>query len=302
MSTIELDKHSGYLEDRGLYTRGARMSPSTVNEEQRSVQAVIASETPVRTFDWGDWEVVDEVLTMEGLRTIPDHIPLLDNHSRWSNKDVIGSCRDIAKDKTQLLGRNYFARDVESDKIFKKVADGHIRDNSIGYRVLTFEKLQPGETRTIRGREWTAGPDRPMKIATEWELHENSITPIGADSTAKMRSKMSEQSKAKGSKVVETKERKELDSERSAREARAIREEVMAFCPESLRSEAEALLLKGGDVESIRQKLIEAHAEKAKPVGTPEPTIESDAGNSEDAKQSRKLDNLSDEALIRSLC
>jgi hypothetical protein len=108
--------------------------------------------------------------------------------------------------------------------------------------------------------------------------------------------------KAKGSKVVEPKERKELDSERSAREARAIREEVMAFCPESLRSVAETLLLKGGDVESIRQKLIEAHAEKAKPVGTPEPKIESDAGNSEDAKQSRKLDNLSDEALIRSLC
>lgn len=300
MTTIELDKHSGYLEERGLYTRAARMSPSTVNEEQRSVQAVIASETPVRMFDWDDWEVVDEVLTMEGLRTIPDHIPLLDNHSRWSNKDVIGSCRDIAKEATQLLGRNYFARDVESDKIFKKVVDGHIRDNSIGYRVMAYEKLQPGESRTIRGREWTAGPDRPMKIATDWELRENSITPIGADSTAKMRSKMSELSKSRGSKVVETKEHKETDSERAAREARARKDQILAICPRGLESVADDCILRGLDLEAARKELIEAHAKKAKPVGTPEPTIEREEEQSDE--DDARFEELSDESLIRSIC
>jgi phage major head subunit gpT-like protein len=54
---------------------------------------------------------------------------------------------------------------------------------SVGYRVLESTWVPDGERAVIQGREYTG----PVKVATRWELKEVSLTPIGADSLAKVR-------------------------------------------------------------------------------------------------------------------
>ena len=41
-------------------------APSSLNEEARTVDAVMTTEAPAKVFDWERWEIVDEVLLMDG--------------------------------------------------------------------------------------------------------------------------------------------------------------------------------------------------------------------------------------------
>jgi len=171
----------------GMQTRGFRVAPSTVDEKSRSIEAVIATESPVRVMDFSSYELVDEVLLMSGLIAIPEQIPLLDSHDRGSVAKQLGSTRDIRVEGDELRARNYFAADQGALDAFGKVRDGHITDNSVGYSVQGYEMLRPGETRSIGGRAFTAGEERSLKVVTKWAVLENSITPIGADPRAKTR-------------------------------------------------------------------------------------------------------------------
>jgi hypothetical protein len=70
------------------------------------------------------------------------------------------------------------------------VADGHIRAVSIGYHVPDggFVDIQPGQRAEVAGRTFEAA-GRTLRISTEWRVHELSLTPIGADEFALIRSK-----------------------------------------------------------------------------------------------------------------
>ena len=83
-------------------------APSTLDEQKRSVQFVIATETPVRMFDWETGEVVPEVLLAKGC-VMPRQVPLLDTHSRWSTSDVLGSVRNRKIEETQVAGTAFFS-------------------------------------------------------------------------------------------------------------------------------------------------------------------------------------------------
>ncbi len=171
----------------GLTVRAAAGS-ATYDSEARTLRAVATTEAPTQVIDWERWELVDEVLRMDGLR-MPDsgQVPLLDSHNRSRVGDVIGSAREFgdttvaghaAKECVVSFADTDAGRDAEA-----KYRDGHITDFSIGYRVTEAEYVPVNETQVIGGVRYAG----PVRVATSWELKELSATPIGADEFAKAR-------------------------------------------------------------------------------------------------------------------
>jgi len=148
----------------------------------------LTTEQPATVFDWDRWDFVDEVLLMDGL-ALPDirQVPLLDSHNRSSVDDHLGSVADFVKSMAggfgAIDGSVYFAADEKSQRTYQKVLDGHITDGSVGYRVSKSIWIPEGTEATVKGRTFMG----PVKISHEWSLKEFSITPIGADTLAKVR-------------------------------------------------------------------------------------------------------------------
>ncbi len=169
-----------------LTTRSMQVRSQTANEDQRSIEAVIATDSVVEVWDWKRGEVIDEVLLPRGA-DIPDQIPLLANHSRWSLDDVLGSARDMRAEDHSIPATLFFAKgDEDADRAWNKASQGHLKDVSVGYRVTQSVEVQPGETATVAGQSFTAR-GRLLRIATRWALKEVSLVPIGADQAAKLR-------------------------------------------------------------------------------------------------------------------
>ena len=168
-------------------TRAFSLRADTINEDDQSVEAAIATEKPVAVFDDKRWEIVDEILLMSGAELPTSRqIPLLDTHNRWTLNGQLGSCRGIHVEKDALVGRNTFARTAGAMDAWLLVRDKHVTDNSIGYRVMASTVIEAGESAEVEGRTYTA-KDKPLKVCTRWAPRENSVCPIGADETAKNR-------------------------------------------------------------------------------------------------------------------
>jgi hypothetical protein len=177
-ATVELD------------TRAMSVRVDSANEGERSIEAVLSTESPVQMYDWRSGGIVDEILLADGV-SLPRQLPLLNTHNRYSLDAVLGSVRDIAiedgDDARQIAGRLFFADgDEDAEKAWNKVRQGHITDVSIGYRVVARDEVEPGKTLTLKGRTFKAG-SRRLRIATQWEIREASVVPIGADNQAKTR-------------------------------------------------------------------------------------------------------------------
>lgn len=171
-----------------------QLRADSINESQRSIDAVLATENPVTVYDWNSRQTVDEVLVMKGCE-IPSRIHLLDNHQRWSNDDVFGSISDIRVEGSTLVCRLNFAdmAGFEDDdqarrieRAWTKVKQRHLREVSVGYRVLDYVTIPTGESQVVAGRKYTAG-NRPLRIATKWLPREGSLTPVAADAAATTR-------------------------------------------------------------------------------------------------------------------
>lgn len=172
-----------------LTCRNYAVNVSSLDESTRSVEAVIATETPVLAFDMRTWSPVNEILLMSGCRMPANkQIPLLDSHSRFSVGQVLGSTRTLRVEGDKLIGRNYFSKRQAAEDAYQMTREGHLTDNSIGYRLLKYTSIEPGQTADIAGRKFTAPKEMGLRVVTEWQLFENSIVPIGADQMAKVRS------------------------------------------------------------------------------------------------------------------
>jgi hypothetical protein len=183
-------------ETRDLLLRTFVLRADTINEAERSVDAVLATEDPTIAFDMRCWEPVEEVLRMDGFEPV-DQCVLLDSHPQarsypigsLTTEDVRGSIRNIHVSGDKLLGRNYFADDETSLRAWGKVRDKHVRDMSIGSVPLEQTEIAPGQTATVNGKQYTAGT-RKLFVTTRWTIGEGSITPRGADKKAKIRQAM----------------------------------------------------------------------------------------------------------------
>lgn len=168
-----------------LSTRSvAEVRKSSINEQLRTIDADVTTENPVEMPDYTRMAMVPEVLLAAGA-VLPKgrQVPLLDSHNRGRLGDQLGSVRNLqVADGGRVTGTLHFAS--QNDREFQMVREGHVSDVSAGYRVLKSVFIAAGETRNVSGRNFTG----PVNVVTRWRLDEVSLVPIGADSSAKLRS------------------------------------------------------------------------------------------------------------------
>jgi hypothetical protein len=170
------------MQDPGF--RSLEVRAKTFNEEGRSVDAIISTETPVLMPDYSRMEMVPEVLLSRGAEFPKSRqVPFLDSHNRYSVKDQLGSVRAITVNENNISATLVFAKSAAGEDALASVRDGHITDVSVGYEVLKKTYVPDGTTKTIAGREFTG----PVNVVTKWRVREVSLTPIGADAQAKLR-------------------------------------------------------------------------------------------------------------------
>lgn len=171
---------------RDLTVRAYQLRASSINEQARTVDAVLATEDPVRVFDMRTWSVIREILVMP-TGDLPAQVPLLDSHQRSSIQQQLGSTRNLRIEGNHLVGTRHLSSVKEAADAFTKIREGHLTDGSIGYQVRGYKDLEPGESFEVRGRTFTnSGPDI-LRITYDWPLFEDSLCPIGADPGAKIR-------------------------------------------------------------------------------------------------------------------
>lgn len=156
------------LDDAVLF-RAAVADATTANREERSLELVLATESPVDVWDISRGEVLKETMRMDGV-SIPDNgqIPLVDSHSRHTVQDVLGSIRELRTEGGRLLGRAFFADNELARQTFANYADGHLTDFSVGARIVELKY-----------------DDDDRRVVARSELIEGSAVVKGADPNAK---------------------------------------------------------------------------------------------------------------------
>lgn len=177
------------MQRRDLVSRTLCLRADTIDEEARSVEAVLTTGRRALVYDWSTLRLIEEELVISGAK-LPDQVPMLESHMRWSLDTLVGSGRELRIEGQQIVARLFFTDgDDQADKDWNKVRQGHLTDVSIGYRVWAFTDIKPYTNQVVNGTKYMAG-DRTLRITTKWALKEVSLVPIGADEAAKIRQDM----------------------------------------------------------------------------------------------------------------
>lgn len=170
-----------------LTVREAVLAPASASDDDHSIEAVVATERAVTVLDMATFRVIDEVLLARG-GEFPDDVPLLDSHRRYGCDTVYGAGTAFKRNGGEWVGRAVFDdEDPDAMKVYRKAKKGFLKSVSIGYRVHDAVEIRPGESARVNGKEYTAAPNRVLRVAKRWSVFELSVTPIGADEAAKFR-------------------------------------------------------------------------------------------------------------------
>lgn len=146
---------------RKLQMIRAQFVPSSMNAEQRTVDVVFATPTPVLRYSWSRDEMYNEVLDMNGanLERTSKGLPVLDNHVRWGSVgQILGRAENIRRNGEQWEATIRFSKREEIQTMVSDIEDGIITDISFGYSVDKVERMEKkdGENyRTYMVRTWT---------------------------------------------------------------------------------------------------------------------------------------------------
>jgi hypothetical protein len=161
--------------------RELMVAPGTWNAEALTVDVTWTTGARRTMFDWNRWDYVDEELSLEPGAIRFDRInngaPVLNSHDSSELDSVIGV---VVAGTARIEGGVGIAtlqlsRREDVAGIVQDIADGIIRNISVGYMVHQYEVTErPGE--------------RPLMRAVDWEPAEISFVPIPADAAATVRS------------------------------------------------------------------------------------------------------------------
>lgn len=159
--------------------------PKTFEDATNSVWTIAATEDPVRIWDAGQNNFVHEVLLLSGVELPKEgSVTLLDSHQYNSVSHVLGTATNFRPTQNGLECQIFFSgASPIAVETANKVKEGHLTDFSIGYSVIESEWLPEGSERIFSGKLYRG----PIRITTQWRLKELSITPIGADPRARVR-------------------------------------------------------------------------------------------------------------------
>lgn len=266
-------------------------APTTVNEEQRSVDFTLCTGNSVRVFDYDSWSVIKESLALDGLR-LPsgrNQVPLLDTHDSSSVQNIFGSVKNIRQEQGGIVGTLHFSTDDSSARAFELVKQGHLTDGSIGYIVKKYKNIKEGESYTHNGAVYEGA----QRLVTEFELKEFSLAPIGADVGAVSRNlipqkelfdmpeitnpnevKPAERAEAKVV-SVDTKALEQEAKTRAVQFVTTVRNECRAL---GLDDTAEAEIMAFDTLEAARAAMIEKVAKTTKPINQRNIEIVADDG------------------------
>jgi HK97 family phage prohead protease len=160
-----------------LTTRAAPFVPSTLDTSKRTVQVVWTTGARVLR---GMFDRYFEELSLDPSHVRMDRLrsgaPLLDAHDAGGISSVIGVVESANLEKGRGVATVRFDTGPAGEDAMRRVAEGTLRNVSVGYRV---DKL-------VEVKDDKAGA--PVYRAVDWSPHEISIVPIGADAGAQIRS------------------------------------------------------------------------------------------------------------------
>jgi phage head maturation protease len=156
-----------------LATRDAIPRPASFNAEARTVEAVIASMTPVRRHDQRGSFL--EILDPAGLDLAASRgASVLDSHQQHGLDNVLGTLDSVRVNSDEVIGLIRFSSRPEIAPILEDVRNGIIQHLSIGYTV----------------EQWRDGTDdagNRTRTATRWTINEASFVSVPADRSARTR-------------------------------------------------------------------------------------------------------------------
>ncbi|MDQ3366650.1 MAG: Mu-like prophage major head subunit gpT family protein [Myxococcota bacterium] len=160
-----------------LSTRSAPFVKSTLDVEKRTVQMIWT--TGARVLRGGYDRYLEELSLDPGhvrMGRLQNGAPLLDSHDQSGMDSIIGVVESAQLDGKRGTAVVRFDRGPKGEAAMRMVAEGTLRGVSVGYAVHKLTPVEDDATTT------------PVFRATDWEPHELSLTAIGADPGAHVRS------------------------------------------------------------------------------------------------------------------
>jgi hypothetical protein len=155
-----------------LEVRDAIPRPASFNADARTVEAVIASATPVPRQDARG--AYHEILDPAGLDvTASRGASVLDGHRQDGVRSILGTLDDVRVEGDEIVGLIRFSGREEVLPIVEDVRAGIISHLSVGYEVANWQDGERGGVRT--------------RTATQWVIREASFVSIPADRNARTR-------------------------------------------------------------------------------------------------------------------
>lgn len=157
--------------------RSAPFVSSTLNVSARTVDLVWTTGARVRR---GYFEPYLEELSLD-----PKHVnmtrlqagaPLLDDHDAAGIQSIIGVVESARLEKGRGVATVRFDSGARGEDAMRRVGEGTLRGVSVGYSVNKLVKVEDGEDKV------------PVYRVVDWAPHELTLTPIGADAGAHVRS------------------------------------------------------------------------------------------------------------------
>lgn len=158
--------------------RRVRLAPITsYDREAHLVRVMWSRGAEVVRFDWEAWDYYIESLDMSpqavDLSRMAKGAPVLDTHQRRSLENVIGVVERAWLEAGEAYADIRLSSREEIAWIRQDVADGVIRNVSVGYDAIHM---------TAAGFDERTG--YPLMLVDQWKPYEISLVPVGADEDA----------------------------------------------------------------------------------------------------------------------
>ena len=151
-----------------------------INREARTVEMVFSTGSPVMRRDWWTGERYMEELSLDPAQVRMDRfsqgaVNILDTHNQYELRAILGIAESasIVDGVGRAVAR--FSKRDDVEPFFQDIADGIIRNTSVGYIVHAYQKTE------------SANGALPVWRAIDWEPCEISMVPVPADAGSGVR-------------------------------------------------------------------------------------------------------------------
>lgn len=157
------------------YRQITTRAQSEANKADGAIPVVLATESPVRTYDKAHKKVVNEYLLMRGAE-LPKQVTMLNDHEDQTERSI-GSIRALEVRGDELHGLTYWSSRRNAQEIKQDVLDGHLTDMSVGAERLEETFIDTGKEAVIDGRSFKG----PARVVTRWRPFHGAVVTRGAD-------------------------------------------------------------------------------------------------------------------------